>query len=127
MVGLLLRLAGSLALVVWGAAHIIPVRSITRGFGSLSAENRRIVSSTWVAEGLALIFTGAVEGIVSYYGVLGGGLENRVALACGGFLVALALLDLATKARNANLAMRLCPVILILVAGAFFASTAFGA
>jgi hypothetical protein len=119
--GLILRLIGSLVLVVWGVAHIVPVRRITRGFGSLSPENRRIVSSTWIAE--ALIFVGAIEGLVTTYGILGGGLENRIALASGGFLLALALLDLATKARSAHLAMRLCPVVLTLVAGAFIAST----
>ena len=58
------------------------------------------------------------------YGILGGGLENRIALASGGFLLALAILDLATKARSTHLAMRVCPVVLILVAGAFIASTA---
>jgi hypothetical protein len=123
LLGLVVRLIGSLVVVVWGVAHIVPVRRITRGFGSLSPENRRIVSSTWIAEGLALIFVGAIEGLVTTYGILGGGLENRIALASGGFLLALALLDLATKARSAHLAMRLCPIVLILVAGAFIAST----
>ena len=62
MPGLVLRRTGSPVLVLWGAAHIVPVRRITRGFGSLSPENRRIVSSTWIAEGLALIFAERLRG-----------------------------------------------------------------
>ena len=122
MVALGLRVVGSLVLIVWGLAHIVPVRRILRGFGSLSRENERIVSSTWIGEGLALVFVGAVEGLVAYYGILGGALENKIAYAGGAFLLALALIDLSTKARNPHFAMRLCPVILALVAGAYIAS-----
>lgn len=122
MVTLVLRIVGSLLLVAWGLVHIVPVKRITRGFGGLSTENRRIVSSTWVAEGLALIFVGVVEGLVGYYGILGGGLENMITYAGAAFLLVLALLDLATKARNPHLAMRLCPAVLSLVAGAYIVS-----
>ena len=50
MLGLGLRVVGSLVLIIWGIVHIVPVRSVVRGFGALSPENRRVVSSTWIAK-----------------------------------------------------------------------------
>ncbi len=122
MIALALHVVGSLILVLWGIAHVVPVRQVVRGFGSLSRDNKHIASSTWIAEGLALIFVGVVEGLVAAYGVQGGGLESKIAYAGAAFLLVLAGLDVATKARNPHLAMRLCPAILTSVAAAYIAS-----
>ena len=111
MLGLGLRVVGSLVLIIWGVAHIVPVRSIVRGFGALSPENRRIVSSTWVAEGLTLIFVGAIMGLTSYYGNIFADFENLLTLACAGFLLGIAVLDAFTKARNPSVPMKICPFI----------------
>lgn len=51
---------GSAVVVVWGIAHIIPTRTVVAGFGELTADNRRIITMEWVAEGLALIFIGVL-------------------------------------------------------------------
>ncbi len=115
MLPIILRIVGSVVIAGWGVAHILLVRSITRGFGSLSPESRRIVSSTWISEGLPLIFVGALEGLATYYGSLGGGLENQITRASAGMLLAFAPIDVATKARNVHIAMRLCPILLTLV------------
>ena len=123
MVGLGLRVVGSLVLIVWGIAHIVPVRSILRGFGGISAENRRVVSSTWIAEGLTLIFVGTIMGLTSYYGNIFADFENLLTLSCAGFLFGLAVLDAFTKARNPSLPMRICPFIVGGVGVAFLVAT----
>lgn len=111
MLGLVLRVVGSVVLIVWGIAHIVPVCSILRGFGEISKENRRVVSSTWIAEGLTLIFVGAIMGLTSYYGNIFADFENLLTQACAGFLLGIALLDVFTKSRNPVLPMKLCPII----------------
>ena len=111
MLGLVLRVVGSVVLIVWGIAHIVPVCSILRGFGEISKENRRVVSSTWIAEGITVIFVGAIMGLTSYYGNIFADFENLLTQACAGFLLGIALLDVFTKSRNPVLPMKLCPII----------------
>src|SRR5450756_65265 len=60
---------GSGVIFVWGVANIMPTRSVVKGFGETSEENRRIITMEWIAEGLALCSIGmlvllmtAVEG-----------------------------------------------------------------
>jgi hypothetical protein len=51
---------GSLLPILWGIAHLFPTGSIVKGFGSISEDNKRIITMEWIAEGLALIFVGSV-------------------------------------------------------------------
>jgi putative effector of murein hydrolase LrgA (UPF0299 family) len=122
MLGLVLRVVGSLVIIVWGVAHMLLLRTILRGLGAVSPESRRIVIATWIGEGLALIFVGAIVGLISYYGTLGGDLESMLIYSAAGFLFGSALVGLFTKARNRSLPMKLCPVIEIVVAALFIAS-----
>ena len=123
MLGLILRVVGCVVLLLWGLIHIVPVRSILRGFGHLSAENRRIVVMTWVNEGLSLCFIGALVGLITYYGMLGRSFENLLVLASSGYLLATALLSLATGARNPSIWMKLCPWIKAASAALLIVST----
>ena len=122
MLGLVLRVVGSLLLILWGIAHMFPLRSILRGFGGVSPDSRRIVIATWIGEGMALVFVGAIVGLISYYGTFGGDLESILIYSAAGFLFGSALVGLFTKARTSSLPMRLCPVVETIVAGLFLAS-----
>jgi len=51
---------GSLLPIIWGIAHFFPTRSVVAGFGSISVDNRRIITMEWIAEGVALLFIGSV-------------------------------------------------------------------
>ena len=51
---------GSAIIILWGIAHIMPVRSVVKGFGSISTDNKRIITMEWIAEGLILIFIGGL-------------------------------------------------------------------
>jgi hypothetical protein len=55
-----LFLAGGLIAAVWGIAHLIPIPRIIKMFGDISGENKRVLAMSWIAEGVALIFIGAV-------------------------------------------------------------------
>ncbi len=122
MIGLALRFVGSLALLGWGIALMIPLRSVLRGFGAISAGNRRVVVSTWIGDGLALAFVGALMGLVTYYGGVGYGLTTVIGWASAGFLLALALVGWMTKARVPSLLTRTCPWIETTVAILFILS-----
>ena len=50
---------GSALVIRWGVAHIaIPTKDIVRGFGPMSADNRRILIMEWLMEGVLLVFLG---------------------------------------------------------------------
>ncbi|APV44886.1 hypothetical protein Dform_01565 [Dehalogenimonas formicexedens] len=55
-----LFLIGGFIGVVWGIAHLVPTGAIIKMFGPISGENKRILAMSWIAEGVALIFIGAV-------------------------------------------------------------------
>ena len=57
---------GSSFLFFWGAAHLFPTRSVVRGFGDISSDNKRIITMEWIVEGLALMFIAAVVASVTY-------------------------------------------------------------
>jgi hypothetical protein len=52
MTASILLYIGSVIIILWGVAHIIPTKSVVAGFGSLSIDNFRIITMEWVAEGL---------------------------------------------------------------------------
>jgi hypothetical protein len=51
---------GSLLPILWGVAHLFPTGSVVKGFGSISEDNRRIITMEWITEGVALVFIGSV-------------------------------------------------------------------
>ena len=55
-----LFLTGGIIAALWGLAHLFPTRNIIKMFGNISEENKRILAMSWIVEGVALIFIGAV-------------------------------------------------------------------
>ena len=51
---------GSAIIILWGIAHLIPTRDIVKGFGDISADNKKILTMEIIAEGLTLIFLGVL-------------------------------------------------------------------
>lgn len=107
----LLVYVGSLISILWGAAHIAPVKSVVAGFGPISEDNRRIITMEWVAEGLTLIFIGALAALVAF----SAGVENPVSVivlrSSAVILIVLAMWTFLTGARTPILAMKLCPIV----------------
>ena len=111
----MLLAVGSAVPILWGVAHIIPTHAVVAGFGTLSQDNRRILTMEWVAEGLALIYLGALPGLV----LLVGPGEGAAPLVFRGAAVALLVMagwTAITGARTSITAIRFCPIVKTLAA-----------
>jgi hypothetical protein len=91
---------GSWIIILWGIAHIVPVRSVVKGFGTISQDNRRIITMEWVAEGLTLCFIGLLVLFVAIFGQEGNSVSNIVYRAAGAMLLVMAVWTLVTGART---------------------------
>ena len=102
---------GSIAVIVWGIAHIVPTVSVVAGFGQLSKDNTRIITMEWIAEGLTLCFIG----ILVLFVTLSSGPGNSVALLVyrmsAGMLFSMAVLTAFTGARTSIVPIKICPVV----------------
>ena len=110
MVNTILLYVGAGLTVVWGITHLFPTRNIVRGFGELSADNRRILTMEWIVEGVALIFIGALVAVVTAVEPAGPAAQAVFIVSALGLLV-LAVVSLFTGFRIRFLPFRLCPVI----------------
>jgi hypothetical protein len=101
---------GALMPIVWGVAHLFPTASVVRGFGSLTEDNRRIITMEWITEGVALIFIGVV---VLTATVVEPAAPVSIALCWVAVvgLNTLSVVSLFTGFRIRFLPFRLCPVI----------------
>ena len=102
---------GGFSVLLWGISHLFPTRSVVNGFGDISTDNRRIIFMEWIAEGLALIFMGALVLAVTHFGDARSHTARIVFNATSSALFAMAILSLFTGARIKFLPYRLCPVI----------------
>lgn len=110
---------GSAIIIAWGVAHAIAAGPMVNGFGDISQENRRILSMEIIAEGLTLVFLGALP---LAFTILSGPLgkpADIVYLACAIMLLVMALLTLLTGARTSQIPYKICPVIKTAVAVLF--------
>ena len=95
---------------VWGIAHLFATRGVVKGFGALSADNRRIITMEWIVEGVALISTAAFVAAATAVDP-GAVVSSAVYAVAIGTLVVLAVVSLFTGFKVAFLPFRLCPVI----------------
>ena len=112
--------AGAGVIILWGIAHIVPIRSVVKGFGAISEDNKQIITMEWIAEGLALSFIGV---LVLYLTVTAGATDSvavSVYRACGLMLLAMAVLTRLTGAGSPIMAVKICPVVKTVVAVLFF-------
>jgi hypothetical protein len=115
---------GAAIIIVWGIFHIIPTKAIVKGFGAISEDNKKVLAMETIAEGLTLIFLGALPILVTALSDSQGLTAKIVYLAGGAMLLAMALLTLATGARTPVIWYKICPVVKTLAAVLFiFGST----
>lgn len=110
---------GAALIIIWGIAHLIPTKSIVSGFGELSADNRRILTMEWIAEGMTLCFIGTLVFLVAIVEPWGVATAITIRLSAA-MLLGMAILSLFTGARTSILPMRLCPAIKTMAAILFF-------
>jgi len=107
---------------LWGIAHLFATKGVVRGFGDLTADNRRIITMEWITEGVALLSTAAFVAAVTLVDPAAGAASAVYAVATA-TLIALAGVSLFTGFWVAFLPFRLCPFVF----GASAAMIAWGA
>jgi hypothetical protein len=113
---------GSIVIILWGIAHIIPTKAIVNGFGEISGDNRKVLTMELVAEGLTLIFLGVLPLLVTLLVGIQDTSASIVYLACAVMLLVMAVLTGITGARTPTIWYKLCPAIKTVVAVLFILS-----
>jgi hypothetical protein len=115
---------GSMVITLWGIAHLVPTKSVVSGFGTISGDNRKIISMEWIAEGLTLCFIGLLVLLVTLYA----GPQNLVSVlvyrVTAWMLVAMAGLTFVTGAKTSITVIKVCPLVKSIVAILFFLGSA---
>lgn len=114
--GDILLYTGSIIIILWGIAHILPTRGVVNGFGAISADNRQIITMEWIAEGLTLCFIGVLVLVVTILGGSGEEVSLIVYRASSGMLIIMAMLSLFTGARTSIVPIKICPLVKTTVA-----------
>lgn len=107
----ILLIIGSVLIVLWGAAHIMPTKKVVTGFGDISRDNRLIITMEWIAEGAALFFIGALVLVLSLLGYENTDAGLLVIRLCSAMLVVMAVLTLLTGARTSVIPIKICPFV----------------
>jgi hypothetical protein len=111
MLNQILLLIGSLSVIIWGIAHLFPTKSVVKGFGDISADNKNILKMEWITEGFSLIFTGTLLLLVTFMGDNENITSKMVFIASSVFLFSMAILSFLTGYKVNFLPYKLCPII----------------
>jgi hypothetical protein len=107
----ILLYVGSAIIFVWGIAHIIPTRSVVKGFGEISEDNTKIITMEWAAEGITLCFIGVLVLLVTAIGGSQGAVSALVYRISAGMLVVMAVWTALTGARTSVIPIKICPFV----------------
>jgi hypothetical protein len=109
---------GSIIIILWGIGHLIPTRSIVRGFGELSEDNKKILIMELIAEGVVLVFTGLFPLLFGV--ILRSSSSDRIIhivyFYSAILLLVMAILTAVTGARTSIIWYKICPVVKTVVA-----------
>ncbi|MGD9078215.1 MAG: hypothetical protein PVG96_02690 [Desulfobacterales bacterium] len=124
MLNQILLYSGSAVISFWGVAHLFPTRSVVSGFGEISVDNKRIITMEWIVEGIALIFIGSINAMVTAIDH-SSSISLVVYLSSVVVLIVLALVSFFTGFKISFLPFKLCPVIfltsaVLILLGGFF-------
>jgi hypothetical protein len=114
---------GSSLIALWGVAHLFPTKKIIAGFGTLTPDNRRVLTMEWLAEGFFLVFLGVAPLLTLWlHGAAEPALVTLVRLGAVALLV-LAAASFSTLWRTSVLPNRMCPWVKTAVAVLYLTST----
>ncbi len=111
----ILLYAGAALTAIWGIAHLFPTKSVVKGFGKLSADNRNILTMEWIVEGIFLIFIGVLVAAVTFLDSVSF-VSLIVYLLSVIALMVMAMVSLFTGFRVNFIMFKLCPFIFTLSA-----------
>ena len=110
MTGHILIIIGAAITIIWGVAHLFPTKSVVKGFGDISIDNKNIIAMEWIVEGVSLIFIGIIVLGVSYIDAASD-TAAFVFITSAGILIVLAIVSLFTGFKVKFLPFKLCPVL----------------
>lgn len=110
MVNQVLLYAGSALVFIWGVSHLFPTKSVVRGFGDISLDNKRIITMEWIVEGVCLMFIGLVVSCVTYIDYAAA-VSKAVYWLSFAMLNALSIISLKTGFKISFLPFKLCPIL----------------
>ncbi len=108
MINQILIYIGGAVTLVWGIAHLYPTKSIVKGFGEISADNKHIITMEWIIESAALIFIGFIVigvTIIKPSGII----STFIYLSSISILLVLAIISFFTGYKVKFIAFKLCP------------------
>jgi len=120
MTGAIMLYVGSVLITLWGIGHLVPTKSVVNGFGSISPDNKRIITMEWIAEGLTLCFIGMLVLFIIIWGGYQNPVSSIVYRISALMLIVLAGLSLFTGARTSIIPIKICPLVKTTVAILFF-------
>ena len=97
-------------LLFWGVAHLFPTKSVVKGFGGISLDNKRIITMEWIIEGVFLIFIAIIISLVTYVDD-SSSIAKMIYWLCFIVLNVLSGISLLTGFKIKFLPFKLCPVI----------------
>ena len=101
---------GSALPLIWGIAHLFPKKSVVRGFGEISNDNKNIITMEWLIEGIALIFIGILVATITFINPINI-ISTTIYLMSSACLLILAIISLFTGFRINFMPFRMCPII----------------
>jgi hypothetical protein len=114
--GTALAYVAAAVIAVWGLAHVIPTRQVVAGFGAIDADNRRIITQEWIAEGITM--WGIATFVIVATAVTGAGdIRAWVYRVAAGLLIAVGALTALTGARTRVAWFKVCPAVMAVAAG----------
>jgi hypothetical protein len=116
MLANLLIYIGSIIIIGWGIAHIIPIRGIVKSFGTISSDNKKIIMMEWVAEGLTLCFIGLLVLLINILGGTTNNISRIVFRISAGMLIIMAIWTALTGSRTSVIPIKICPFVKAAVA-----------
>ncbi|MBM3701307.1 MAG: hypothetical protein FJW68_10430 [Actinobacteria bacterium] len=101
----------SAVIIIWGIAHITPTKSVVAGYGDISRDNKLVFIMEWIAEGITLIFIGALTLLINILN----GYQNPASLnvfrISAVMLIIMAVLTAFTGARTKIVFFKICPFV----------------
>jgi len=110
MLNQILFYAAGISVIIWGIAHMFPLKSVIKGFGDISTDNKRIVMMEWIMEGAALIFIGILVITITIFGepLVTKKLVYYLSVV---MLIAMSVISIFTGFKINFIPFKLCPVI----------------
>lgn len=122
-IGSVLLYTESIAIILWGIAHIVPIKSVVSGFGAISQDNLRILTTEWIAEGLTFCLIGLLALFLAFSGGPHSAVTANVYRTCAIMLILMAVLSLFPRARTSIVFFKICPGLKTTVAVLFLLGT----